>query len=108
VRSIENTCLPEPRSLRVIWEPMGLVDVKEVPHILLGSVAEGNHMRPLVEPPRWLHCTCGGELRFKRIEPADRILGKQREIFVCIDCSREETFLAEPNPYVTPTICGPR
>jgi hypothetical protein len=61
-------------------------------------------MRPLIEPPPWLGCTCGGELRLKRIEPADRTFGKQREIFVCTDCSREKTFLADRSPYVAPTI----
>ena len=61
-------------------------------------------MRPLVEPPPWLRCTCGGELRLKRIEPADHTFGKQREIFVCTDCSREQTFLADRNPYVASTI----
>ena len=31
-------------------------------------------MRPLVEPPPSLRCMCGGELRLKLIEPADRTL----------------------------------
>jgi hypothetical protein len=65
-------------------------------------------MRPLVEPPPSLHCMCGGELRLKLIEPDARILGKQKEIFVCTNCSREQTFLADRNPYVRPTACGPR
>ena len=65
-------------------------------------------MRPLVEPPPSLLCMCGGELRLKRIEPAVRNLGKQREIFVCTNCSREQTFLADRNPYVPPTACGAR
>ena len=63
-------------------------------------------MRPLVEPPPSLRCTCGGELRLKRIEPAGRTPGKQRKIFVCTDCSREQTFLADRNPYVAPIIFG--
>jgi hypothetical protein len=29
-------------------------------------------MRPLVQPPPSLRCMCGGELRLKLIEPADR------------------------------------
>lgn len=55
-------------------------------------------MRPLVEPPPSLRCTCGGELRLKLIEPADRAFRKQKEIFVCPDCSRERTFLADRKP----------
>jgi hypothetical protein len=50
-------------------------------------------MRPLVEPPPSLRCTCGGELRLKLIETAGTFR-KQREILVCTDCSRERTFLA--------------
>ena len=60
-------------------------------------------MRPLVEPPPSLRCMCGGELRLKLIEPAARTLGKQREIFVCTNCSREQTFTADRDPYVAPT-----
>jgi hypothetical protein len=63
-------------------------------------------MRPLVEPPPSLRCMCGGELRLKLIDPADRTFGKQREIFLCTNCSRERTFLADRNPYVAPTACG--
>src|SRR6185312_11770122 len=65
-------------------------------------------MRPLVEPPPSLRCMCGGELQLKLIEPDARTLGKQREIFVCTNCSREQTFLADRNPYVPPTACGAR
>ncbi len=57
-------------------------------------------MRPLVEPPPTLRCMCGGELRPKLIEPADRTYVKQREIFVCTNCSREQTLLSDRNPYV--------
>jgi hypothetical protein len=63
-------------------------------------------MRPLVEPPPSSRCMCGGELRLKRIVPADRTFGKQREIFVCTNCSREQTFLVERNPYMAPTATG--
>ena len=57
-------------------------------------------MRPYVEPPPTLRCMCGSELRLKLIEPADRTHGKQREIFVCINCGREQALLADGNPYV--------
>ena len=60
-------------------------------------------MRPLVEPPPSLRCVCGGELRLKLIKPADRTFGKQKEEFVCTKCSREQTFLADRNPYVATT-----
>ena len=60
-------------------------------------------MRPLVEPPPSLRCKCGGELRLKLIETAG-IFREQLEIFICTDCSRERTFLADQNPYVSPTI----
>ena len=60
-------------------------------------------MRPLVEPRPALRCVCGGELRLKLIKPADRTFGKQRDVFVCTKCSREQTFLADRNPYVATT-----
>jgi hypothetical protein len=63
-------------------------------------------MRSLVEPPPSLRCICGGELRLKLIEPADRTFGKQREIFVCTNCSQERTFLADRSPYVASIACG--
>jgi hypothetical protein len=57
-------------------------------------------MRPYVEPPPTLHCMCGTELRLKLIEPADRTHRKQREVFVCTNCGREQTLLADRSPYV--------
>jgi hypothetical protein len=33
---------------------------------------EGNPMRPLVEPPPSSSCMCGGELKLKLIEAAER------------------------------------
>jgi hypothetical protein len=59
-------------------------------------------MRPLVEPPPSSRCICGGELQLKLIEAAERSLGKQREIFVCTSCDREQTFLADQDPYPSP------
>ncbi|MGC1712885.1 MAG: hypothetical protein WA717_15020, partial [Methyloceanibacter sp.] len=53
-----------------------------------------------------LRCICGGELRLKLIQPVARTLGKQREIFVCTNCSREQTFLSDQNPYVASAACG--
>ncbi len=59
-------------------------------------------MRPLVEPPPSSRCMCGGELQLKLIEAAERSLGKQREIFVCTSCDREQTFLADRDRYPSP------
>jgi hypothetical protein len=60
-------------------------------------------MRPLVEPPPSLRCVCGGELRLKLSKPST--FGKQREVFVCTKCSREQKFLADRNPYVATASC---
>lgn len=58
-------------------------------------------MRPLVAPPPTTHCNrCGGELRLKQVELADREIGKQFEVFVCTTCGREQTFAVTPDPYV--------
>jgi hypothetical protein len=56
-------------------------------------------MRPYVDPPPTLRCRCAGELRLKLSEPADRHR-KQREIFVCTNCGRQQTLLADRNPYM--------
>jgi hypothetical protein len=49
-------------------------------------------MRTLVEPPPSSHCdVCGGELRLKQIEPANRTLDLDNEIFVCVKCHREHS-----------------
>jgi hypothetical protein len=51
-------------------------------------------MRPLVEPPPSSRCNlCGGELLLKRIEVANRTLDLDKQIFVCANCSREESYL---------------
>ena len=49
-------------------------------------------MRPLVEPPPSSRCDlCGGELRLKHIESANRALDLDNEIFVCAKCGREQS-----------------
>ena len=49
-------------------------------------------MRTLVEPPPSSHCKfCGGELRLKQIESANRVLDLDNEIFVCVECGREQS-----------------
>ena len=61
-------------------------------------------MRPLVEPPPSSRCMCGGELKLKLIEAAERSLGKQREIFVCTSCDREQAFPADRDPNTPPPV----
>jgi hypothetical protein len=61
-------------------------------------------MRTLVEPPPSSHCdVCGGELRLKQIESANRTLDLDCEIFVCVMCGREQSYTVShdhtiPNP----------
>ena len=44
-------------------------------------------MRTLVEPPPSSRCDkCGGELRLKLIEPANRTHDLDNQIFVCAKC----------------------
>ena len=47
-------------------------------------------MRAMTQPPPSSRCDkCGGELRFKLIEAADRGLDLENEISVCENCGRE-------------------
>jgi hypothetical protein len=49
-------------------------------------------MRTMTKPPPSSHCDhCGGELRLKLIEAADRGLDLEYEIFVCANCGRERS-----------------
>ena len=49
-------------------------------------------MRTLVEPPPSSRCElCGGELRLKQVEVANRTLDLENEIFVCIKCGHEQS-----------------
>ena len=57
-------------------------------------------MRTLVEPPPLSRCElCGGELRLKAIEPANRELDEpanrtlnlDNEILVCVNCGHEQS-----------------
>ncbi len=55
-------------------------------------------MRTLVEPPPSSHCdVCGGELRLKQIESANRTLDLDNEIFVCAKCGREQVYTVSHN-----------
>jgi len=49
-------------------------------------------MRAITKPPPSSYCDqCGGELRLKLIEAADRGLDLENEIFVCANCGREQS-----------------
>jgi uncharacterized protein with PIN domain len=55
-------------------------------------------MRTLVEPPPSSRCVhCGGELRLKQVEVANRTLDLESEIFVCIKCGREHSCTVSHN-----------
>jgi len=57
-------------------------------------------MRNLVQPLQSLHCKrCDGELRFKRIEPADSVFHVEVEIFVCVRCGHSHLRSKSPDPY---------
>ena len=49
-------------------------------------------MRTITQPPPSSRCEqCGGELRLKLIEAADRGLNLVYEIFVCANCGQEQS-----------------
>ena len=49
-------------------------------------------MHAMTQPPASSQCDkCGGELRLKLIEAADRELDLENEIFVCTICGREQS-----------------
>jgi uncharacterized protein with PIN domain len=51
-------------------------------------------MRTITQPPPTSRCDqCGGELRLKLIEGADRGLDLENEIFVCANCGREQSLI---------------
>jgi hypothetical protein len=51
-----------------------------------------NRPRPSLSPEK-----CGGELRLKQIEVADRGLDLEYEIFVCANCGREQSLTVSHN-----------
>jgi uncharacterized protein with PIN domain len=57
-------------------------------------------MRTLIQPPPSTHCDrCGGELRLKQVEQANRTLELENEIFVCAGCGREISFTVSHDRY---------
>jgi uncharacterized protein with PIN domain len=59
-------------------------------------------MRTITQPPPSSRCEqCGGELRLKLIEAADRGLDLEYEIFVCANCGHELSCTV-PHNHTTP------
>jgi uncharacterized protein with PIN domain len=57
-------------------------------------------MRTLVQPPPSSNCDlCGGELRLKRVEAANRTLDLENEIFICANCGRELSCVVKYDKY---------
>ena len=63
-------------------------------------------MRPLAQPPPTSRCDlCGGELRLKLVEPANRELDEpakreldlDNEILVCVNCGHEQSNIVKHN-----------
>jgi uncharacterized protein with PIN domain len=55
-------------------------------------------MRTLIQPPPSSRCDkCGDELRLKLIEPVNRTLDLENEIFVCASCGREQSCIVSHN-----------
>ena len=58
-------------------------------------------MRTHVEPPPAARCErCRGELRLKKpIESVSDAFDLDEEIFVCVKCGREQTYIVSHNHY---------
>ncbi len=57
-------------------------------------------MRTLVQPPPSTRCDlCGGELRLKQVELANRTMDLENEIFVCASCGREISYIVHHEKY---------
>ena len=66
-------------------------------------------MRPLVQPLPSLFCKlCGGELRLKRIEPADPTFDLENEVFTCVNCGHEQSVMVAHDPYTPHSRDGQR
>ena len=58
-------------------------------------------MRTLVQPLPASRCVlCGGELRLKLIEPADREFEPDYQIYVCVRCGHEQSYAVAHDHYV--------
>lgn len=60
-------------------------------------------MRPLVEPPPSTKCSCGGELRLKKVQLARSAWDREvDEVFVCARCNCECTMIVGLDKYSVP------
>jgi hypothetical protein len=58
-------------------------------------------MRTLTQPPPTSRCDlCGGELRLKLVEPANRAFDLEYEIFVCASCGHDQSYIVAQDHYV--------
>jgi len=65
-------------------------------------------MRNLVQPPPSVRCGhCDGEVRLKRIEPADRVRELDAQTFVCAKCGREQSYVVDHDRYAAHTDMRP-
>ena len=61
-------------------------------------------MRNLVQPPPLSRCDlCGGELRLKQVELANRTLDLENEISVCANCGHEQSNIVKHDPNIPHT-----
>jgi transposase len=59
-------------------------------------------VRRIVEPPPSSLCDrCGGQLKLKRIDTANSVLGLNRQIFACAKCGNERLFVAQRDLYAS-------
>jgi uncharacterized protein with PIN domain len=53
-------------------------------------------MRTTVEPPPVSRCDhCGGQLTLVRVERAYSALGSRSNVYACVNCGQERTFLVQ-------------
>jgi rRNA maturation endonuclease Nob1 len=58
-------------------------------------------MRTLTQPPPSLHCElCGGELRLKLIDLADRQFDLEKQVWACAKCGHEQSYTAARDRYM--------
>ena len=76
-----------------MWNQMPLAGLKQrAPFPRSEAISRDSPMRTIVQPPPSSHCNqCGGDLRLKLIEAADRGLDLEYQIFVCANCGREQS-----------------
>jgi len=80
------------------WDPFNPFE-RSIPHSE-ACRTKGIPCVPSSKPPSSSRCElCGGELRFKLIEPANRVYGLDDEIFVCVYCGHEQIYIVARDRY---------